>query len=125
MITIDKFRDAVTKQHALSVKVYRTRFAWWLLLPFAFGVVSALIPGTWAYDFLAIALGIFLIIFLVVSRNDFRSRSDPRMVCPHCGEGLSSRVSLVIATGDCPRCGAHVLDDPSKGKKPLWPDPEL
>ena len=37
MITIDKFRDAVTKQHALSVKVYRTRFAWWLLLPFAFG----------------------------------------------------------------------------------------
>jgi hypothetical protein len=47
MTTIDKFRDAVTNQYALSRKVVWTGFAWGLvLLPIAFTTILALIPVT-------------------------------------------------------------------------------
>jgi hypothetical protein len=119
MLTIDKFRDAVTGHFA------RSRVLWWsaiaaFVLAFcgAWLGVPVLFPVGYLQSQVMAGLLLSLIAFLVVAAggaawcNERRSRRDPRRNCPHCGAALELHGPIVIATRNCPRCGRRVLSDP-------------
>lgn len=64
--------------------------------------------------FLAGGWAIMLVSLGVVWRRERRLRGHFQFHCPACEEplldgNLSPRAELAIATGNCPRCGAHIL----------------
>jgi hypothetical protein len=87
-------------------------------------VISALVA--YVVGFIALIFGGG---FLACWCNLYRSRSDPRLVCPRCGRSLLMVSETVIATGDCPRCHAPRLTvrghSKTNPKNKPWPDPEL
>ena len=118
MSTIDEFRDAATNHFAWSRKVVWTSIAVGFLL-FAGGWLSVQVivpvgPAQY-YALTGLTVGLIAVVvsavFLGVWCNEGWSGTDPRLVCPQCSRSLQIYSELVIATGNCPRCGGRVLAD--------------
>jgi ribosomal protein S27AE len=132
----DEFRDAAQHHIEWSRKVVWSVFVSGLAgFPAALSIV--LIPVrlldrghvTEIIAFVGLLTGTIGLVVLVVSVaawcHEYRSKRDPRLVCPHCGGGLFTHHIWVIATKNCPRCGDYVFGDRNKGKKLPLLDPEF
>jgi hypothetical protein len=64
-----------------------------------------------------IAMSIAVIVTIVAAGLSARyserdGRADPNLICPHCKGPLASFDGIVVLnSGNCPYCGAQVLDD--------------
>jgi hypothetical protein len=135
-ITEDEFRDAVTRHNAWARKVvYSSLVAglvlWPLVLQVGFLAGQRLSEGR-ARDCVAVAMLTYplaCVLFVggsvAIWCHEYRSKSDPRLVCPRCRRALPQYTEPVLATGKCPFCGGRVLDYSRKSKKQLWSDDEL
>jgi len=119
MITIDKFRDAVTAHFAWSRSVAWAVFAVGLLIFIGawFAVRFFAPPGDMQVHLsLALIVGFVLLMPIVASVgaccNEGRFRYDTRLACPHCDRQLQIYSHLVIATRNCPHCGRCVVAEP-------------
>jgi len=75
-------------------------------------------PEALAPAFFVGGWGVLLLSVFVVARRERRLREQYQVNCPSCGAPLLdasltgrgvARAELAIATGNCPRCGAHFL----------------
>lgn len=73
----------------------------------------AILWGQYAADVApAVAAGAPLLLGLViVTIASVAGTKRHRIDCPHCEATLVHSTSIVIASGNCPRCGGRVIDD--------------
>jgi len=121
MLTIDKFREAVTAHYAWSRVLAWSPIALGFLAFWATWLVAKFLPAEGYVQSYAQAGSIgALIVFLIIgvglaaSHNDGRSGRDPRLNCPHCECPLQPHLALVIATRNCPNCGRQMLAEPDR-----------